>query len=180
MDTKKIEIIINFKYNNGEYKKQVYSFSSEEQFDEWFLKQISDEKIRKVISIKRKNRKEMKYWSDSDIILISNSMIKYGNSENCLIAEMLKRGNRITINKLAIAFSIEFTLFYDISLSIIRQNLLEDKTYRPYCGNKNCKYDMPRVEYNVKSNQFKCKCGWKSSFPKNFLLIYKNKLKWVT
>ena len=55
--------------------------------------------------------------------------------------------------------------------SIVRRNLLTDKNYTPYCGNDNCKYDLPRTSWN--GNQFQCRCGWVSRFPEDFIDKYK-------
>lgn len=55
-------------------------------------------------------------------------------------------------------------------VSIVRQNLLTEKNYTPYCGVKNCRYTWPRTKFN--GEQFECKCGWKSSFEKKFICEY--------
>ena len=47
----KIKVIVNYKYNNGEYKKQLYVFKTEQKWDNFFNKEISDEKVRKIIGI---------------------------------------------------------------------------------------------------------------------------------
>lgn len=57
-------------------------------------------------------------------------------------------------------------------MSIVRENLLKDKNYRPYCGNSifNC---MTRVELRP-DGQFICpNCKWISSFPEDFIKLYK-------
>jgi hypothetical protein len=58
-------------------------------------------------------------------------------------------------------------------MSIVRNNLMERKGYRPYCGNfDGC--HMPRANFNGK--QFECPCcGWQSSFEKSFIDEYKAK-----
>ena len=59
-------------------------------------------------------------------------------------------------------------------MSIVRDNLIEDIKYRPYCGNLDCK-TMPRT---VRTNdlQFLCtSCGWKSSFDEKFIKEYAEK-----
>ena len=81
--------------------------------------------------------------------------------------------------------------------SIVRENLMTEQGYRPYCGNSE-KIDRgkwngwaggtppdysrlpthcsnPRTKFN--GEQFICReCGWVSEFPKEF--IDKYKLKW--
>lgn len=64
--------------------------------------------------------------------------------------------------------------------SIVRQNLMDNVNYRPYCGN-------PRIRsirfgcYNPRTvrradGQFICpNCKWVSSFPADFLKRYKEK-----
>lgn len=62
---------------------------------------------------------------------------------------------------------------------IVRENLLKDINYSPYCGNniardlpKGC--SNPRTKFN--GEQFICpKCNWTSSFPLDFIEIYKLK-----
>lgn len=45
--------------------------------------------------------------------------------------------------------------------------------YSPYCGNPNCRI-MPRTHFN--GSQFVCHvCGWKSSFPEEFITRYKKR-----
>ena len=56
--------------------------------------------------------------------------------------------------------------------SIVRENLMNEPGYSPYCGAM-CKW-MPRTRFNGK--QFVCPdCGWVSSFPKEFIDEYKKK-----
>lgn len=57
--------------------------------------------------------------------------------------------------------------------SIIRENLMNREGYSPYCGNPNCRI-MPRTHFN--GSQFVCHvCGWKSSFPEEFITRYKKR-----
>ena len=59
-------------------------------------------------------------------------------------------------------------------MSIVSDNLLKDKNYRPYCGNFHCR-DMPRVK-ETGILQFVCPCcGWKSNYSKEFIDEYKKK-----
>lgn len=56
-------------------------------------------------------------------------------------------------------------------MSLVRENLMKSKFYRPYCGNDNCK-DMPRTSFN--GEQFVCsKCKWVSQFDSVFITQYK-------
>jgi len=58
--------------------------------------------------------------------------------------------------------------------NIVRDNLMTDKSYSPYCGNPNCR-TMPRTIFN--GSQFYCpSCNYVSKFPKEFIDEYK--LKW--
>jgi predicted RNA-binding Zn-ribbon protein involved in translation (DUF1610 family) len=65
-------------------------------------------------------------------------------------------------------------------LTIVRENLMNEDKYSPYCGNNISRNekggcDNPRTHFNGK--QFVCpKCGWVSKFPIKF--INKYKLKW--
>jgi hypothetical protein len=64
-------------------------------------------------------------------------------------------------------------------ISIVRQNLMNENGYTPYCGNisprdekEGC--DNPRTKFN--GHQFICpKCAWVSAFSKDFIKRYKEK-----
>ncbi len=59
--------------------------------------------------------------------------------------------------------------------TIVRQNLIENKDYLPYCGNNLYKCTNPRT---VKTGLLilKCpECGWESEFPEDFVKRYKEK-----
>lgn len=59
-------------------------------------------------------------------------------------------------------------------MSTVRENLMAQKYYTPYCGGANCK-TVPRTFFN--GNQFEClECGWVSSFEPEFIAAYK--IKW--
>lgn len=58
--------------------------------------------------------------------------------------------------------------------SIVRENLMTRKGYTPYCGSSKVPTCMYRTTFN--GQQFKCKCGWISSFPDDFIFRYK--VKW--
>lgn len=62
--------------------------------------------------------------------------------------------------------------------TIVRENLMTQEGYTPYCGNnppiniRQC--SMPRTFFN--GEQFVCPCcGWISTFPKDFIDRYKSK-----
>lgn len=63
--------------------------------------------------------------------------------------------------------------------SIVRQNMMDDKNYAPYCGNPISRHeeggcDNPRTLFD--GSQFKCpKCGWTSKFPEDFMARYRQK-----
>ncbi len=57
--------------------------------------------------------------------------------------------------------------------SIVRSNLMERPGYSPYCGNEACELRMPRSRWD--GEQFKCSCGWRSSFDADFIARYKAK-----
>jgi len=65
--------------------------------------------------------------------------------------------------------------------SQVRQNLMDDITYRGYCGNDlpRNKYggcDNPRTIWLPEQGQFKCpKCSWISQFPEDFITRYRAK-----
>ncbi|WP_414609265.1 hypothetical protein [Stenotrophomonas pavanii] len=55
--------------------------------------------------------------------------------------------------------------------SIVRNNLLNREGYTPYCGEVHCTAGMPRTTWD--GEQFRCRCGWRSSFPAEFIADYK-------
>lgn len=58
--------------------------------------------------------------------------------------------------------------------TIVRQNLMDDKNYRPYCGNNVSCYN-PKTELRT-NGQFICPhCKWISAFPEDFVKRYKEK-----
>lgn len=59
--------------------------------------------------------------------------------------------------------------------TLIRQNMMDDKDYKPYCGNDRCP-SMPRTKWDTSLMQMYCPiCGWVSQFPKEFIDRYKAK-----
>jgi hypothetical protein len=60
--------------------------------------------------------------------------------------------------------------------TIVRNNLMNEPNYSPYCGSDKCLTTFNRAKWCVKLNQFKCNCGWVSKFPNDFIERYK--LKW--
>jgi hypothetical protein len=59
-------------------------------------------------------------------------------------------------------------------ISIVRDNLLNEKGYTPYCGSEKCRYHYPRTRFN--GSQFECSCGWVSKLPESFIQEYKARL----
>ena len=59
-------------------------------------------------------------------------------------------------------------------MSVVRENLLTREGYTPYCGAEDCRYRMPRTGFD--GEQFKCPCGWRSSFEQEFISSFK--LRW--
>ncbi len=55
--------------------------------------------------------------------------------------------------------------------TIVRNNLLTEKGYTPYCGGCD---RMPRTVWSNTKQQFTCSCGWTSSFPAEFINKYIN------
>lgn len=66
-------------------------------------------------------------------------------------------------------------------MSIVRNNLMNERNYTGYCGNnwieqKKLGCDMTRTVWDSKLEQFVCpKCGWTSKYPREFILRYKSK-----
>jgi hypothetical protein len=58
----------------------------------------------------------------------------------------------------------------EAGFSIIRNNLMNDRGYTPYCGEERC---FNRTKFD--GEQFKCSCGWRSKFPNDFIAGYKAK-----
>lgn len=58
--------------------------------------------------------------------------------------------------------------------TIIRNNLMTEKGYTPYCGSMSRFCSNPRTRWN--GEQFACpKCGFVTQFPKEFIEEYKTK-----
>lgn len=63
--------------------------------------------------------------------------------------------------------------------TIVRENLMTEKNYTPYCGNDKSSFQFggcrnPRTLFN--GVQFQCpSCGWRSQFPDEFIDRYKKK-----
>lgn len=61
--------------------------------------------------------------------------------------------------------------------TIVRQNLMDEVRYRPYCGEEKGCYN-PRTEYRSVDGQFICpNCKWISKFPEDFIKRYRDKHK---
>ena len=59
-------------------------------------------------------------------------------------------------------------------MSIVRDNLMTRPGYSPYCGaDRDCWAGMPRTTFD--GEQFRCKCGWRSQLPADFIAEYKAK-----
>jgi len=69
-------------------------------------------------------------------------------------------------------------------LTIVRENLMTEPNYTPYCGggggnrpsavSYGC--SNPRTRWDEKLQQFKCpSCSWVSEFPSDFIIRYKKK-----
>ena len=59
--------------------------------------------------------------------------------------------------------------------SIIRNNLMNEKGYTPYCGDDNCRKGMPRAKWDKEKEQFVCSCGWVSKIAPDFIKRYKER-----
>lgn len=58
-------------------------------------------------------------------------------------------------------------------MSIVRENLMTRPGYSPYCGWEGCR-TTPRTRFV--NGQFQCpECGWRSSFPADFIAEYQAK-----
>lgn len=55
----------------------------------------------------------------------------------------------------------------EVGLSIVRQNILTEPGYTPYCGSGRCLHGWPRTKFN--GQQFVCGCGWQSKFEPEFI-----------
>ena len=56
-------------------------------------------------------------------------------------------------------------------MSIVRENLMNERGYTPYCGSaERCSYGMPRTRFD--GSQFACRCGWRSGFEPEFIAEY--------
>ena len=60
-------------------------------------------------------------------------------------------------------------------VSIVRENLMSQPGYQPYCGGEKCRI-MPRTKWSAFYSQFVCPiCEWRSSFEPAFIAEYKAK-----
>ncbi len=55
--------------------------------------------------------------------------------------------------------------------STVRRNLMSRPGYSPYCGADFCLPGWPRTTWD--GEQFRCRCGWRSSFDREFIDRYK-------
>lgn len=59
------------------------------------------------------------------------------------------------------------------TMSVVRQNLMTEKGYSPYCGGQSCR-QQPRTNFD--GEQFRCPhCSWRSNFDAEFIAQYKQK-----
>lgn len=58
-------------------------------------------------------------------------------------------------------------------MSIVRDNLMNEPKYAPYCGTSSCQFWWPRTTF--KDDQFECRCGFRTEFPDEFIEEYKKK-----
>lgn len=66
-------------------------------------------------------------------------------------------------------------LLSNLNTSVVRNNLLTQPGYTPYCGADPCRLRWPRTVWD--GAQFKCPCGWRSEFPADFIAEYR--AKWL-
>lgn len=66
-------------------------------------------------------------------------------------------------------------------ISIVRDNLIRQEGYTPYCGNNISRFEKggcnnPRMNWDGNQNQFVCpNCNYTTEFPKGFIERYKAK-----
>ena len=59
--------------------------------------------------------------------------------------------------------------------TIIRQNMMDDKNYRPYCGAERCSGGWPRM-IQMDNLQFRCpSCGFNTQIDKDFIDRYRDR-----
>ena len=59
-------------------------------------------------------------------------------------------------------------------MNIVRENLMNEPGYSPYCGAEKCGGLYPRTRFD--GEQFVCPaCRWRSQFPTDFIAEYKAK-----
>lgn len=58
-------------------------------------------------------------------------------------------------------------------MSIVRDNLMNERGYTPYCGAEDCYLHWPRTRFN--GQQFACRCGFETTFEPEFIAAYKAK-----
>lgn len=59
--------------------------------------------------------------------------------------------------------------------SIVRNNLMNEKGYTPYCGDNDCEKGMPRTKWDAEQEQFVCSCGWVSKIAPDLIKRYKER-----
>ena len=57
--------------------------------------------------------------------------------------------------------------------TVVRENLMAQENYSPYCGAEKCFLRNPRAKWDNYKYQFTCRCGWTSSFPSDFIERYR-------
>lgn len=92
-----------------------------------------------------------------------------------------------TLSLMSPTYFLRFLVFYETDYSrynlmaaktygsIVRNNLMNEKHYTPYCGSDNCTYGEPRTRWM--QGQFMCPCGWRSEFDSDFIKEYRKKWK---
>lgn len=58
-------------------------------------------------------------------------------------------------------------------MSVVRENLMKDPKYTPYCGAVECYARWPRTHFN--GEQFECRCGFVTEFNSAFIADWKAK-----
>jgi hypothetical protein len=59
----------------------------------------------------------------------------------------------------------------------VRENLMNEKDYSPYCGSNKCRHKMHRAKWSDDKKQFTYSCVWVSQFPDDFINTYIAKWK---
>lgn len=138
--------------------------------------------VRQCSSSRLKSNFMLKYYSQygTETIygdVINNDQNEFWLSNNDDNPFILNTDNPDIICEMLDNDEYRFSVYIqeDVEISTVRDNIMSDEYYTPYCGSFTCNLRSPRTNWSGKQKQFTCKCGWSSNFPQNFIKRYISK-----